>query len=213
MTADDGSTEQSYRISGLYRVFNASAYRFYRSTQRMPAPEHDATWDTNASLPHTPADALSDDDYHFAVTNFNGVYESRATHCRNMRVSGGDEITWPPSGPLLVWTKQLAGGVVQIGAVYPLTDPSAIRADTWQISIEGGSTYTQAMTTKRGYALLEYNLPAEDDGTDLTINVSTKRSGDGITSPATPQDVSVTADGPVVPAGGDMYTHALSNMA
>jgi len=173
-------------LRGRYRIFGEAVYRFFRSRDGPPA-EGDPPWTTSGSLPHEPADTFADGTWYLAVSYFNGVFDSGflaigedgATY-RRLDVSGGAEETSPPADPLDVRLEPRAGGIVRVHAVCarPSSDPPV----DWAIGYTtDGSTppadapdVTEAMAGR--VAVLRYDLPAQGDGTTITVRVQTRRN-------------------------------------
>ncbi len=194
-----------HEARGLYRVFNAAAYRFYRNKDRPPKPA-DTPWATSASLPDTPADTFSDGRWKISVSFFDGCLDSgflpigpAGETYLLLEIDGGAEVENPPAGPLHWQLEQRAAGVIRINAIY-LQDPtSTLRADDWAIayttdgSIPGPDApdLTSAIADD-WLSILAYDLPGQANGTTVTVRLQTRRgsspfsfSTDSITRSAT----------------------------
>lgn len=174
---------------GVYRVFNEAEYRFYRSNSAPPA-EDDAAWDTDATLPHEPTDTFSDGTWWIACAWFNGVLSSGflpvgpagETYLR-IDVTGGTETENPPPGPIDWRLEARPAGVVRVHAVIYLagetTDP-----DEWALSYttngsapaEDAPDVTQALRFDVGGELLQYDLPAQANGTTVKVRLQMRRN-------------------------------------
>lgn len=185
-----------YRVDVLeyYRIFNAVAYRFYKSTTGPPL-ESDTPFASNATLPHSPADLFSaDGTVYFSVSYFNGVLDSGflpigpngETYLR-LDLASGAAVLAPPNAPTDVRLVLRPGGVVRVAAVYLQTD--ALRGSEWAITYTtNGSTPgtppAVAPTATRtisgtNLSVLEYDLPAQADGTTVKVRLQTRRNDSG----------------------------------
>jgi hypothetical protein len=178
---------------GTYRVGVGAEYRFYRSNTGPPL-ETDTPFDTAASLPHTPTDTYPNGTWYVSVSLFNGILDSGflplgpngETYIR-LEVSGGVVLGVPPQGPVNPSLELRPGGVVRVKAFYFQTD--ALRASEWAITYTTNGatpgtppgvapTVTSAMPAG-GAAVLEYDLPAQLDGTTVKVRVQTRRDDGG----------------------------------
>lgn len=204
-------------LRGLFRIFNPALYRFYRSNTD-PPEEGDSPFDTNATLPHTPADTFVDDVWYLAMSRFNGVIDSGflplgpngETYLRLRIATGGAGPFYTPPNAPNSWHLELeAGGVVRVRGLYAQT--GANRADTWAISYTtdestppANNPDVTAAIPPGGPAVLSYALPGQADGTTVKVRVQTRRlngatqtySGDSIV-----QEIDADAVGPSVPVG------------
>lgn len=201
---------------GLYRVFNAAEYRFYRSNSA-PPEESDSPFATNATLPHEPADTYADGTWYLSVTYFNGVIESgflplgpRGETFLRLDIASAAETTSPPAAPLDWRLEHRPSGVIAVIAVY--VDPSADRAEEWAIayttdgSTPAADTPTETIAMGTGMlAVLDHELPAMAEGTVVKLRVQTRRNdGTWIYSEASSvETITARADGPAEPLGGD----------
>lgn len=171
---------------GSYRIFNDAEYRLFRSNVAPPETT-DTPYATATSLPTTPGDTFADGTWYISVSYFNGVLDSgflplndRGETYIRLDISGGVVVERPPQGPLGWTLQQLAGGVVRIAAMY--AEEGTLRADTWAIAYTtDGSTpaedtpdVTQDIDSA-GLAILEYDLPAQVDGTVIKVRLQTLR--------------------------------------
>lgn len=199
---------------GRYRIFNAACYRFYRSNT--PPPQEatregkrmflgdtwaaytfasmtwrgrrpDGPFDTNATLPHTPAATYGDGTWYLACSYFNGVIDSGflpigpggETYLR-LDISGGQATDGPPRGPNDFRIEQAAGGVVRVIAFY--VEIGDLRADEWAIAYtiddspppEDTPDITQVMDSS-GLCVLDYDLPAQAHGVTVKCRLQTRR--------------------------------------
>lgn len=198
---------------GLYRVFNAATYRFYRSNSAPPV-EGDSPFATNATLPHTPADTYANGLWWLSVSYFNGVIDSGflplgpagETYLR-LRVLAGYEFNVPPNGPLDWRLEARASGVVRVVGVYWQGD--ALRATQWAIAYTTDGSSPPAGTPDEtvtmptgGLAVLAYDLPGQANGTTVKVRLQTRRQ-DGPTwwysEGSTVKTRTADAAGPTVP--------------
>ncbi len=226
--------------AGRYRVFGVAGYRFYRSTT--PPPEQTihsgkrsfaswsfaawsfaslsqagaqpgVIWDTNATLPHTPADTFADDVWYLAVSYFNGAIDSGflpigpagETYLR-MDISGGVATGTPPIAPQEFRIEQSAGGVVRVIGLYLQID--ADRAGQWAIAYTTDGSdppsdtpdLTEAMPAS-GIAMLVYNLPAASHGATVKVRLQTRRLDSAwvYSANSTIQQTTADAQGPAAP--------------
>jgi hypothetical protein len=192
-----------------YRVFNAAVYRLYRSNVAPPEPG-DTPYATSVSLPTTPANTFADGTWYLSVSKFNGVLDSGflplgpqgETYVKLVIVAGVAQAA-EPSKPILVSTELLDGGVVRVTALYVAAADGTSRADTWAIAYTtdgstptaGSPTVTAAMSGTSGLEILQYELPAQADGTTVKALVQSRLS---TTYSEAPPDVAqlVSTQGP-----------------
>jgi|SRR6185437_3286244 len=175
---------------GLYRVFNAPCFRFYRSSTA-PPPVGSAPFTTNATLPYQPTSTYADGTWYLSASYFNGVLDSgflplgpNGETYLTIEIVSGVAASTRPSPPYTAYLKVIAGGVVQIVAAYPRVSDAANAAKQWAIAYTtDGSTppsnapsITPTMMTGP-LALLSYNLPAQANGTVIKVQLQTLRSG------------------------------------
>ncbi len=183
---------------GDYRVFGDAQYRFY-FRDGSPPEEGDDAWATSATLPATVGDVpdgLDDGDFYFSAEYFNGVIRSGflplgangETYLR-IKTAGGVVQGAAPNGPTN-WRLELRpDGVVAVMGFY--FDRSALRALSWAIewTTDGTDppaaapeqTVVQAMPTS-GVAVLDFEVPAQADGTVIKVRLRTQRTGSTIES-------------------------------
>jgi len=201
---------------GLYRVFNAAGYRFYRSNSGPPA-ESDTPFATNATLPHEPTDTYADGTWYLSVSYFNGVLDSGflplgphgETYLR-LDIAAGAASGSPPMGPNDWRLEAQAAGVVRVLGVY--FESGDDRADEWAIAYTtNGSTppadtpdVTQTMAG--GLAVLAYDLPGQSHGTTVKVRLQTRRNDGTAEAPdwvysaaSTVLTLSADATGPSAP--------------
>ena len=178
---------------GLYRVFGAPEYRFYRRLL-VPPEETDTPYATSSTLPATPADAFADGDWYVAASWWNGVIDSgflplgaNGESYLRLKVASGAVLGEAPHGPGDWRLERRAGGVIAVNAFY--YDASALRAVDWSIAFTTNGadppldtpTVTVAMPTS-GLAVLDHALPAQADGTTVKVRLQTRRQGSFIYS-------------------------------
>lgn len=175
-------------MRGLYRVFNAAAYRFYRSSVAPPAPG-DSPFATSATLPSTPASTYADGTWYVSVSYFNGVIDSgflpvgpHGETFLTLEISGGVALGTRPSPPMGVRLEARAGGVVRVIAFYGSIADGANAADTWSIgyTVDGSTPGSNAPAVAPAMApgplcFLVYDLPAQADGTTVKVQLQTRR--------------------------------------
>ena len=211
-----------FTARGLHRVFNAAAYRFYRSNSGPPA-ETDTPFATSATLPHEPADTYADGTWYLAVSYFNGILDSgflpigpRGETYLVLEVSGGAAGEVAPVAPLDVRLEVKASGVVKVWAFVALSGSSA-DPTTWAIAYTtNGSTpaedspiATQAMAGV-GLQVLEYDLPAQSHGTTVKVRVQTRRGASTYNDGSGVLTATADAQGPSAPAAGEAWPGELA---
>lgn len=193
-----------YRMNarGLWRAFAPAVYRFYRSNSGPPA-ESDSFFDSNATLPHTPADTFAEGTWWVSVSYYNGVIDSGflpigpngETYIR-FDVEATTEKTIPPITPVStdlsapgIWQLEVrAGGVVRVHGTY--RELGAVRANYWWICwtndgstpISPGGTPPPPQPSPIQVAMvgtdldvLEYDLPAQSNGTTVKLRLHVRR--------------------------------------
>lgn len=174
---------------GLYRVFNTAEYRLYRSQVR-PPQEGDTPFATTASLPYEPADVFGNGTWYVSMSYFNGVIDSGflplgqagETYLR-LEIESGSEVYAPPNGPNDWRLENVGGGVVRVLGYY--RQGGGLRAGQWAIAYTTDGSEPAADTpdvtrsiVAEGLALLEYDLPAQGDGTTVRVRLQTRRLDD-----------------------------------
>lgn len=155
----------------------------------LPA-ESDTAFASNATLPHEPAATHIDGAWYFGAQWFDGVLLSglrplgvAAERFARVDVSGGSAVARPPQPPNDWQLVKSAPGVVQVRARYWQSDGN--RATQWALTYttdgseptEGphaAPTATQTINA-RGVDLLEFDLPAQADGTTVKVRLQTRR--------------------------------------
>jgi len=208
---------------GLYRIFKAPEYRFYRSNGAPPT-EAWAPFATSSSLPTTPTAAFDDGTWYLACSYFNGVIDSGflplgpagETYLR-LDIAGGTATGAPPLAPLDVRLGAAAGGVVRVMGLYYHDD--ADRATQWAIAYtaDGADPPADAPDLvedmpEAGLAMLDYALPAAADGATVKVRLQTRRNDGDDESPAwvysagsTVLSIAAEAAGPSAPLAGDRW--------
>jgi len=186
-------TTYSVDVRDNYRIFNAAVYRFYKSTTGPPL-ETDSPFANNATLPFSPADTFGNGVHYLSVSYFNGVLDSGflpigpngETYLR-LDVGGGVQTNNPPDAPLDVRLILRPAGVVRVQAVY--AQLGTLRATEWAITYttDGSApgtppavspTVTQAIAGSN-VSILEYDLPAQADGTTIKVRLQVRRNDGG----------------------------------
>ena len=202
---------------GLYRVFNAAEYRFYRDNSAPPA-EDDSPFATNATLPHTPVNTYADGTWYLSVSYFNGVIDSGflpigphgETYLR-LDLASGAEATSPPAAPM-DWRLELrGGGVVAVVGAYFETGSGTDRAGQWAIAYTtDGSTPSAdnpdaTVVMAGGLAVLDYELPAQSEGTTVKVRLQTRRDDGAWTysEGSTVETTTAAAAGPTAALGAE----------
>lgn len=212
-------------INGIYRIFNAAEYRFYRKLNSAPVLGVDSSFATNATLPHEPVDTWADGTWYTSVTFFNGVIESgflplgpAGETAIKLVVSGGALEGSPPSGPTRFDLILLPDGDVRVHGIYwPIPDAGTNgpgKADEWSIDFttDGSApsvstpTVTKTMTFVMGFDLLEHDITAAD-GQTVRVLAQTRRNDGTVPSPVwvystNSADKSIVADGTGPAAAG-----------
>lgn len=213
MTFDQGVNTFSSEARGLYRVFNAAVFRFFRSNVAPPI-ETDTPYAVAASLPTTPGDLFPDGTWFLSASFFNGVIDSGfrplgpdgETFLR-LDISDGVVTGSPPRGPDEQRLDAEAGGVVRILALY--FETSALRATEWAIAFttDGSTPPTDtpdvvvAMEAS-GLAVLNQALAAVADGLTVKVRIQTRRTDAGsfvYSEDSTVLSIVADAVGPSVP--------------
>lgn len=201
---------------GTYRIAVAAEYRFYRSNVAPPL-ETDTPFATNATLPHTPTDTYANGIWYVSVAYFNGILSSGflpigpngETYLR-LEISGGAVLLAPPIAPVQVKLELRPAGVIRVKAFYQQVD--ALRASEWAITYTTNGatpgtppavspTLSVAMSTS-GAAVLEYDLPAQADGTTVKVRLQTRRNDSGTwrySEGSTVLSLVADAAGPIAP--------------
>lgn len=202
---------------GTYRLEGTAQYRFYRSNVAPPL-ETDTPYATSASLPSTPANTFANGTWYISVAFFNGILSSGflplgpngETYIR-LEISGGVVLGNLPNGPIGAMLELRPGGVVRVRAFYFQTD--ALRATEWAITYTTNGatpgtppavspTIGTAMVPAGGAAVLEYDLPAQADGTTVKVRLQARRNDSGTwrySENSTVMSIVVDAAGPTAP--------------
>lgn len=202
---------RTHAARGLYRVFNAAVYRFYRSNAGPPA-EGSVPFATNATLPHEPASTFADGTWWLSVSYFNGVLDSGflplgedgSTAVKIIVLAGASSGT-PPRAPVDVRLDRRAGGVVRVAALYYETGGD--RAEMWAIgyTVDGSTpaedtpTTTQAFRHDEGPEILVFDLPAQAHGTTVKVRVQVRRGVSTYSDDSTVLTTTADAQGPAAP--------------
>lgn len=207
---------------GVYRIFNAATYRFYRSDSA-PPEEGDTPFATNATLPHTPTDTFSDGTWYLSVSYYNGILDSgflpvgpnSETYVR-LDIDSGAATNAPPQAPI-DWRLELRpNGVVRVIGVY--VETGSLRAGQWSIAYTTDDSTPPAdapsITPAMGsglLALLEYDLPAQSHGTTVKVRLQTRRQDASWVYSEGSTVLTITADaqGPTAPLGADRWSGRL----
>lgn len=182
---------------GLYRVFNAAEYRFYRHTSRAPRLT-DSPFGSSGSLPATPAETFADDaTYYLSVSWFNGVIESDFLPIGPLgetylvlEISGGQQQAAPPHPPSEFHLQQRASGVIRVHGLYIQGPDDANRADQWALAYTTDEStppvdnpdLTPAIGSEWMTVLMQ-NLPGQSNGTIVTVRLQTRRNDGTVESP------------------------------
>lgn len=204
-------------LRGAYRIFNTALYHFHYSSTGTPDPDA-AAFETNASLPYTTTATYTDGEHRFSVAKSNGILNSgfmplgnQGQTFQRVDVSGGAEVSIPPSGPTDWHLTQTANGVIIVEATY-FEDSSTLRADTWSITYTtNGSTPAEdsptatASIVSSGMAVLYYSIPAQVHGTTVKVRLQTRRDST-YSEGSTVKTILADAEGPTASAAGDQWT-------
>jgi hypothetical protein len=175
---------------GLYRVFNAAEYRFYRTSGSPPGPD-DVAFDSNATLPHTPSDTFGGNQvWYLAVQYFNGVllsgFRQLGPHGEQyVRLDLNTdtppiELSAPPKAP--IWNLEVRpSGVIRIVAMH--LQRGSLRPTHWEIawSNDGSDPAADAPDitvafSASGVEKLVYDLPAQLNGVVVKVRLQTRRT-------------------------------------
>ena len=210
---------------GVYRIFNAAEYRFYRSNSGPPA-ESDSPFATSATLPATPADTYADGTWYLSVSYFNGVIDSGflalGTNGETylvLEISGGSALSDRPSAPLDVRLEQRPSGVVRVHGIYNPYPDGSNAADEWALNYTTDGSdpaadspiYTASLPSS-GLAIFAYDLPSQSHGTTIKARLQVRRDlGGGSYRYSSSSIVTTTADaqGPSAPTSGLRWTGRL----
>lgn len=212
------------QLRGKHRIFNAAGYRFYRSNSA-PPEEGDTPFATSAgdAMPYEPTDTYADGTWYLALDYTNGIHSSgfypigpNGERYVRMVIASGAEVEEPPLGPLSWHLELRAGGVVAVVGAYAEAT-AALRADTWAIAYttngstpaEDSPTVTVDMTSTAGQApsgglaVLDYDLPAQSNGTTVKVRLQTYRTSDtSYSDGSTVETATADASGPSAPGSG-----------
>lgn len=215
---------------GQYRVFNAAEYRYRWNNARAPSLI-DPIDETKATLDLTTAATFADGIWRFAVTFFNGIYDSGFLPVGPfgepyliLTIDGGVVIGNPPQKPDS-WSLRVVGnnpastGVVWVDGFY--TELGALRADEWYVEFStdqvSWTPATQAVPAI-GVAVLRKDIPSSwSDGAEVFVRVRMRRddSGTWIYSDGIDdvRSIIVNGEGPTAPLGGDQFTAPLPGVS
>jgi hypothetical protein len=184
--AQDYPSSEQGELTGIYRILNTPGYRAYKTSNgRPPRPGLDDPWDSFAALPHTVSDPPGDGDHQLAVTRFNGIFESPVGKIMHLLIEDGEQGIRPPQAPDWAGLDNIGAGVARLRACYASRlDVDERRATHWAVFVYDeyppdppGSEpdHEIVMQSGRGYALLDYNLPAVGDGVTVYVRVYASR--------------------------------------
>ena len=142
-----------------------------------------------------PTTTFPNGDWFVSVSLFNGVIDSgflplgpNGEPFIRLRVTAGLEAALPPLGATSWGLRVLAGGGVQVEAVY-LDLNTLLRADDWAIAFTTDGTDppadapTTTVTFPSGQVVtLKHALAAQADGTTVKVRLQTQREGSTIYS-------------------------------
>jgi hypothetical protein len=205
---------------GLYRIFNATEYRFYRSSTGPPL-ESDSPFATSSSLPHTPADTYGDGTWYLSLSWFNGVVDSgflpvgpNGETYLKLVIAGGVETPLPPNPPLDMRLSLLPDGDVRVHAVY--AQQGALRATRWGMYYEINPPALSEDVDMPpipgfGLAVLQHDIAANDLDV-VQVWVYTERQVSAVWYSSSELTRTITADGaaPATPPAGDRWAGLLS---
>ena len=173
---------------GVYRVFNVTELRFYRSNTA-PPEESDSPFDTNATLPYTPDDLYADGTWFLSMSRFNGVIDSGflplgpndETYLR-LDIDGGVVIDSPPNAPIAFNLELTTDNKCRVTAFYNQTGD--LRATEWALTFEtDGSTPGEPPAVEpdelvaipaSGFAAFDFTI---DTGGQWKVRLQTRRTG------------------------------------
>jgi len=211
---------------GLYRIFNAAEYRFYRS--RLGPPTGLAPFATSDSLPFAADETFSDGTWYLAVSYFSGVLDSGflplgpagETYLQLNIVSGGAAGA-PPAAPMDWRLEAAAGGIARVVGVY--YEEGDNRAVEWSIAYTTDGSEPTADdpdltddVPASGLAVLSYELPAAADGATVKVRLQTRRNDGTEAEPiwvysagSTVLSIVADATGPSAPIAADRWAGPL----
>jgi len=173
-------------LRGCYRIFNAAAYRFFRSNSAVPQ-EDDTPFASSASLPATPADTFADGTWKVSVAYFNGCLQSGFYPVEDgltyftLEISGGTQQD-PPPGPTMLDVVHVGGGVVEVRGVFVVPDSEtyawAIAYTTNGSDPAEDSPDVTIVIVGRSSDMIAYQLPAQAAGTTVKVRVQIRRWDD-----------------------------------
>jgi hypothetical protein len=200
---------------GVYRTFNAAEFRFYWSDSAPPVAG-DTPQATNATLAYTTSATFADGTWYLSVSYFDGAIDSGflplgplGETYLTLEISGGVALAERPSQPINAALNVLAGGVVQIVAIYFAAPDGTNRASQWAIAYTTDGTTPASDTPTLTPAMsagpmqiLTLSLPAQTGGTVVKVQLQAYSTENAIYS--LPLDVLIaTAEttGPTAPLG------------
>lgn len=207
---------------GLYRVFNAAEYRFYRSSIGPPA-EGSTPLAVGESLPFTPDDTFSDGTWYLSLSYFNGVLDSgflplgpAGETYLLLTIADGASVGQAPAAPLDWRLEALAGGGVRVVGVY-YSGQWAAAAGQWAIaySVDGSEPAVNDPDvtvdfSAGGLSMLSHELPAAANGTLVKVRLQIRRNDGTDAEPAwsystgsTVLTIAADAVGPSAPIAAD----------
>lgn len=173
--------------AALHRVREAACYRFYRDDAAPPV-EGSEPWATAPSLAYTPPDTFSDGTWYLAVSYYNGFLDSgflplgpRGETYRTLTIDSGEQVAAVPRDPQSVQLQVRSGGVVRVFGLYGETGTG--RGDAWFVlyTTDGsdprlyGTQVVVQISGTLGLSVLQYDLPAQSDGTTVKVAVGIRR--------------------------------------
>lgn len=202
---------------GKWRRVAAPEYRFFRDNSAPPAID-DTPFDSNPTLPYTPADTYADGTWYISMAYFNGVFLSdffpvgpNDETYYTLVISAGDEVANGPNAPYKTSLAPLAAGVVRACGFNRVSRGDGTH---WAVSYTvDGSTppadahdYIEEITADLT-TVFRYDLPAQSEGTTVKARIMLARNDGTEGSPVwfySDADVltaTAIVDGPTQPLG------------
>lgn len=214
-------TRRRASARGLYRVFNAACYRFFRSNSAPPL-ESDTPFATSATLPATPANTYADGTWYLSMSYFDGVLDSgflpigpRGETYLVMEIASGAAVATRPGVATNAQLQMLPGGIVRVTAYYLRTIDGLNAATEWALAYTtNGSTPPSGspsitVTMSGPIAILAYSLPAQVAGTVVKVQLQARRGGTVYSLPGAVLSITVPTFGATAPLAVQSWLGAL----
>jgi len=208
---------------GIYRVFNDDGYWIHYDTS--PPSEASTPDETTSTLPYTTTGTFTGTGtWYLAVQYFNGVIPSgflpvgpNGEPYLRLDLDGDAAVGSPPKGPIDWALEVRPAGVVRVhGRVYVTDDDDD--PDQWAIGyttngvdpVEDSPDVSVSFRYTLGLVVLEYDLPAQADGTTVKVRLQTCRSSDSVLSDgSTVKSAVAETIGPDAPIAAESWPGAV----